>query len=149
METLIEIAILEKRPDDVVDLYQRFCETKRWGWEIDKTVAQTLANSHPDLALAIWNNIVSSLIDQVKPKAYEEAAVYLRLMNKIYTRNHRLEDWRRLLEELRIKHKASGDSSECSIPYRKGNSLTDQPAQQKSVNMASFIVSNQLSKPLL
>lgn len=106
LETLIEIAILEKRPDDVVDLYQRLCETKRWGWEIDKTVAQALANSHPDLALAIWKNIVNSLIDQVKPKAYEEAAVYLRLMNKVYTRDHRLEDWRRLLEELRIKHKA-------------------------------------------
>ena len=106
LEMLIEIAILEKRPDDVVDLYQRLRETKRWGWDIDKTVAQALANTHPDLALAIWKNIVDSLIAQVKPKAYEEAAVYLRLMNKVYARNHRLEDWRGLLEELRIKHKA-------------------------------------------
>ena len=69
-------------------------------------VAHALANTHPDVALAIWKNIVDRLIAQVKPKAYEEAAVYLRLMKKVYTRDHRLEDWRELLEELRITHKA-------------------------------------------
>ena len=40
LETLIEIAILEKRPDDVVDLYQRLRETKRWGWEIERKPAK-------------------------------------------------------------------------------------------------------------
>ena len=46
------------------------------------------------------------LIKQVKPKAYEEAAVYLRLMKKVYARNRRLEDWQRMLEGLRREHKA-------------------------------------------
>ena len=50
--------------------------------------------------------IVNNLIKQVKPKAYEEAAVYLRLMRKVYDRDHRLEDWQRLLEGLRREHKA-------------------------------------------
>ena len=103
---LIDIAILEKRPDDVVSLYQHLCKTKRWNREIDKTVAQAVANTHPDLALAIWKNIVNGLIDQVKPKAYEEAAVYLRLMKKVYTRNQRTQDWHGLLGALRTKHKA-------------------------------------------
>lgn len=106
LEMLIGIAIMENRFDDVVDLYQRLRKTKRWGWETDKAVAQAVANTHPDLALAIWKDIVNSLIDQVKPKAYEEAAVYLRFMKKVYARDHRLEDWRRLLEGLRRKHKA-------------------------------------------
>lgn len=106
IEMLIDIAIMEERFDDVVDLYQRLRKTKRWDWETDKTVAQAVANTHPELALAIWKDIINSLIDQVKPKAYEEAAVYLRLMKQVYARNHRLEDWRELLEGLRRKHTA-------------------------------------------
>jgi hypothetical protein len=54
----------------VVNLYQRLRKTKRWGWETDKKVAQAVANTHPDLALAIWEDMVDSLIAQVKPKAY-------------------------------------------------------------------------------
>jgi uncharacterized Zn finger protein len=106
LKTLIDIAIKEKRLDDVVDLYQRLHKTKRWGWETDKRVAQAVANKHPDLALAIWEEIVDSLIAQVKPKAYEEAAVYLRSMKKVYRRNHRLEEWRGVLDRLRREHKA-------------------------------------------
>jgi uncharacterized Zn finger protein len=49
---------------------------------------------------------VNNLIKQVKPRAYEEAAVYLRFMKKVYVRDHRLEDWRRLLDGLRKEHKA-------------------------------------------
>jgi len=106
LEMLIEIAITEKRFDDVVDLYQRLRKTKQWGWETDKTVAHAVANTHPDLALAIWEDIVDSLIAQVKPKAYEEAAVYLRFMKKVYTRNQRLDNWQKLLNRLRREHKA-------------------------------------------
>jgi uncharacterized Zn finger protein len=106
LETLIKIAISEERFDDVVGLYSRLRKAKRWGWDTDKTVASAVASSHPDLALAIWTEIVNSLIKQVKPKAYEEAAAYLRFMRKVYVRDHRLEDWRRLLEGLRREHKA-------------------------------------------
>lgn len=103
---LIDIAIVEKRFDDVVDYYQQLGKTKRWGWKTDEAVAQAVADTHPDLALSIWQNIVDSLIAQVKPRAYDEAAVYLQSMKKVYTRDQRLEDWQGLLEELRKKHKA-------------------------------------------
>jgi uncharacterized Zn finger protein len=106
LTTLIDIGIMEKRIDDVVELYQRLRKTKRWGWETDKTVAQAVVDTHPDLALGIWQDIVDGLIGQVKPKAYVEAAIYLRFMKKVYTQNNRLEDWRELLEGLRRKHKA-------------------------------------------
>ncbi len=106
LDTLIDIAILEKRLDDTVALYQRLCGSKRWHSETDKTVAQAVANSHPDVALDIWRDIVNGLISQVKPKAYEAAAVYLRLMEKVYRRNHRLVEWQALLTGLRQQHKA-------------------------------------------
>lgn len=124
LETLINIAISEERLDDVVDLYQRLRKAKRRGWETDKTVANAVANTHPDLALAIWTEIVNNLIKQVKPKAYEEATVYLRSMRKVYDRDHRLEDWQRLLEGLRREHKAK----------RRLMSILDTLSNQKLVD---------------
>lgn len=105
LTTLIDIAILEKRLDDVVELYHRLCTTKHWGLETDKTVAQAVADTHPQVALDIWQRVVDALIGQVKPKAYEEAAIYLRRMEKVYSRNQRIADWQELIGELRKKHK--------------------------------------------
>ena len=65
-----------------------------------------MAGSRPDLALGIWQRIVDSLIAQTKPRAYEEAAVYLRLMRQVYTQNRRVDDWQGLLNRLRGEHKA-------------------------------------------
>lgn len=104
--TLIDIAILEERFDDVVTLYQELRKTKRWGWETDKTVAEAVAESHPQIAIDIWRAVVDSLIGQVKPKAYEEAAGYLRRMCKVFQEQNRTSDWQSLLSELRREHKA-------------------------------------------
>jgi uncharacterized Zn finger protein len=104
--TLIDIAIAEERFDDVVDLYQRCRKSNRCGLETDKRVAQAVAATHPELALAIWQHTVDGLIAQTKPRAYEEAASYLRLMRHVYVQNERVDDWRRLLIRLRTEHKA-------------------------------------------
>ncbi len=106
LTTLIDIAIDEKRFDDVVDLYHRFSKDKHWGFETDKRVADAVADTRPDLALAIWGDIVNRLIAQVKPRAYEEASIFLRLMRKTYAGNKRLDDWQALLNRLRTEHKA-------------------------------------------
>lgn len=106
LDMLIDVAIMEKRLDDVVTLHQRLRGTRRWSSETDNQVAQAVAGSHPDVALDIWQSIVDGLIKQVKPKAYEEAADYLRLMKEVYSRNHRLAEWHALLTGLRQKHKA-------------------------------------------
>lgn len=104
--TLIDVAIAEERFDDVADLYQRCRQANRCGWETDKRVAQAVAGTHPDLALAIWQRTVDGLIAQTKPRAYEEATGYLRLMRQVYVQNERSDDWRRLLVRLRAEHKA-------------------------------------------
>lgn len=106
LSLLIDIAITEKRLEDVADLYQRHRATTRLDWETDKKVAQAVAGNRPDLALGIWQRIVDSLIAQTKPRAYEEAAVYLRLMKQVYTQNRRVDDWLGLLSRLRGEHKA-------------------------------------------
>lgn len=103
---LIEIAILEQRFDDAVTIYREHAKTKRWGWDIDKQLATAVADSHPGVALQIWQSIAEGLIAQVKPKAYVDAAGYLRQMHKIYVQTDRLSDWKTLIMTLRTQHKA-------------------------------------------
>ncbi len=105
-ETLIDIAIAEKRFDEVVALYQALKKTGRVGWHTDPKVAKAVAKTHPEMALGIWRGIVDGLIAQVKPKLYIEAGGYLRLMHKVYEANKCLGDWQGLLAELRRTHKA-------------------------------------------
>lgn len=106
IDTLIDIAIMEKRFDDVVSLYGRRNKKKQLFREIDKKTAKAVAETHPDIALTIWRSIVDDLIAQVKPKAYQEAAGYLRFMRKVYMNNGLDMKWQELLNELRITHKA-------------------------------------------
>lgn len=104
---LIEIAILEQRNDDVVALYRELDATKRWGRQgIDKQVARAVAASHPEVSLGIWKKVVDGLIAEVKPRAYEEAAGYLKQMHTVYAGAGRLAEWQALLVSLRVQHKA-------------------------------------------
>lgn len=105
-DTLIEIAILEKRLDDVVQLYQKQMKTLRWGIGMGEKVAGAVAATHPDISLDIWKRIAISKINLVKPKEYENAAVYLRKMRKVYQKTKRTDEWRELLTDLRTEHKA-------------------------------------------
>jgi uncharacterized Zn finger protein len=103
---LIEIAILEQRFDDAVTIYREHAKTRRWGWDIDKQLAIAVSDSHPEVALQIWQSIAEGLIALVKPKAYIEAAGYLRQMHKVYEQTDRLSDWKTLIMTLRTQHKA-------------------------------------------
>jgi uncharacterized Zn finger protein len=103
---LIDIAILEKRLDDVVQLYRKQQKTNRWGIGMGEEVAAAVAGTHPDTALGIWEQIAVGKIKLVKPKEYEAAAVYLRKMRKVYQKTKRIGEWRQLIATLRIEHKA-------------------------------------------
>lgn len=104
--TLIDIAILEKRFDEVVRLYEVARKSKIEGWGLGERVAQAVAKTHPELSLSIWRAKVDGLIALVKPQAYNEAAVFLRHMRKVYEAGGRQAEWQALLAELRQTHKA-------------------------------------------
>jgi len=105
-QTLLDIAISEKRFDDVVSLYQALKKNSRLGWHGGDKVAKAVAKIHPEVSLEIWRGLVDSLIAQVKPKSYVEAGGYLRLMHKVYEAGNRQTEWLALLAELRRTHKA-------------------------------------------
>jgi uncharacterized Zn finger protein len=124
-EMLIEIAILEKRWDDAVSIYQDLAKTRRWGWSIDERLAKAVATSHPDVSLQIWQSIAERLIGQVKPKAYQEAAGYLRQMNQVYEKTGRVTEWKTLLIRLRTQHKAKRRLMEVLDGLEKNRKLID------------------------
>ncbi|MDO5675050.1 MAG: hypothetical protein Q4G66_09065 [bacterium] len=101
---LILIALLEKRNDDAVALYQQSPQLRLTG--VAEELAKKIHSTHPDIALQIWQTKAEQLIALVKPKAYQEAAVYLRRMRKLYEERKRLDDWQALLAGLRSRHKA-------------------------------------------
>ena len=76
---LIAIAIHEKRPDQVIHWYDRMPKRgHNWYGSVEEQVANALRASYPDRAAAIWKVLAERWIGQVQPKAYREAAVYLR-----------------------------------------------------------------------
>jgi len=105
VDDLINIAIFEKKPDQVLRWYdQRHKE--RFGWYgVDEDAIATAVQAHaPNRAVAIWKNKAERLIPQVKPSAYQEAAKYLRKAAKVMRQEKKLTEWERYLKELRETH---------------------------------------------
>jgi uncharacterized Zn finger protein len=102
---LITIAILEKKPEQVLHWYDQLPE-KRFGWYgIDEDeIATAVEASAPDRAAGIWKHKAERLIAQVKPSAYREAAQYLRKAARVMARVNKQVEWDRYLMELKRKH---------------------------------------------
>jgi uncharacterized Zn finger protein len=105
IEDLIDIAIFEKKPDQVLRWYDQRPK-RRFGWyslEEDR-IASAIKTHAPDRAVAIWKAMAESLIAQVKPRAYQEAAKYLRKAGQIMAVRKNQKEWDKYLQELREKH---------------------------------------------
>jgi len=102
---LIEMAILEKKPEQILHWYDRLPK-KRYGWYgIDNDEVATAIQTHaPDRAIAIWENMAEQLIAQVKPKAYQEAGKYLRKAAKVMAKEKKQAEWGQYLRRLRENH---------------------------------------------
>lgn len=102
---LIGIAILEKKPDQVLRWYDQLPQ-KRFGWHtVDEDEIAAAVQTHaPDRAVAIWQKKAEWLIAQVKPSAYQEAAIYLRKAGSVMARRQEKEQWDKYLRDLRETH---------------------------------------------
>jgi uncharacterized Zn finger protein len=102
---LIDIAILEKKPDQVLKWYDRRPKGY-FGWlGVDEDAIANAVQAHaPDRAVAVWKNKAERLIAQVKPKAYQEAAKYLRKAGEVMARQNKQAQWDQYLSSLRATH---------------------------------------------
>ncbi|MBW1784909.1 MAG: hypothetical protein JRL30_29725 [Deltaproteobacteria bacterium] len=109
---MINIAILEKKPDQVLKWYDQRPK-ERFGWHgVDEdTIARAVESYAPDRAVALWKGKAERLIAQVKPSAYQEvakylrkAAKYLRKAAKVMLREKEQAEWDGYLKGLRETH---------------------------------------------
>ena len=104
--TLIDIAIKEKRHDDILKWYR--LGRKSGGFGRDHTgekVAQAVQVTHPDEALSIWKALAAQEISQAKPAAYQTAGHYLKKMKAVYSRTNNEAAWTQHMAELREHNK--------------------------------------------
>ncbi|MBP1720455.1 MAG: hypothetical protein H6Q43_3893, partial [Deltaproteobacteria bacterium] len=109
IETLIDIAIEEKRPEDVTRWYdRRNPQRSYWGWfeSRDDRVAAAVADLYPDRALGIWKKLAEKQIALTKPQAYEAAAVFLRKVRQLLKKQGKEKEWENYANELSRVNKA-------------------------------------------
>jgi len=107
IETLLDIAIDEKKPNNVIRWYDQYKPRQfGWGWSgsRDDEVARAVADRYPDRAIEIWKKMAENLIAEVKPKAYEEAAVYLGKIQRVLKKRKKDKEWQKYILEIRHEH---------------------------------------------
>jgi len=95
-EVLIDIALLERRLEDVVHWYRQR-NLQRDGWDRgspqDDKIAEAVVQTHPDVAIEIWRQTAEKQIAKTQTKAYEVAARYLRKIYHALEKLVRDEEW--------------------------------------------------------
>ncbi|MGC9328795.1 MAG: SWIM zinc finger family protein [Candidatus Hinthialibacter sp.] len=105
-KTLIDIAIEEKRLEDVLKWFKIQKQKHNRALSGDDRIAEALQLKYPNISLDIWRTLAESHIELVKPSEYQTAAIYLRKMRNLYQSLKRMADWKQYMSILRSNHKA-------------------------------------------
>lgn len=105
-DALIDIAIAEKRPDDVLRWYDQREPRKTptwWGYgsSNEDRIATAIVDAYPDRAIAIWKKLAESQLVHAEVRAYETAATYLRKVRDASKKPERAREWTSYLAALR------------------------------------------------
>jgi uncharacterized Zn finger protein len=102
---LIDIAIDEKRPDEVLRWYDQKESRKSstWGyhWHDEDQIATAIADAYPDRAITMWKNMVDSQLTRAEWRSYETAATYLRKIHSTSKKHGQEQEWKTYLADLR------------------------------------------------
>jgi uncharacterized Zn finger protein len=105
VRNLIDIAILEKKPDQVLKRYDQRPQGHFGGLGVDEDAIATAVQAHaPDRSVVIWKNKAERLIAQVKPSAYQEAVKFLRKAGEVMSKQNKQAQWDQYLRNLRETH---------------------------------------------
>jgi uncharacterized Zn finger protein len=110
---LIELAMEEKRPHDVLRWYDDGREAgrvprggRRMGpVELEEEIAEAVASSHPDRAIDIFVKTADSVASETNTRTYPEAGRLLKRARRVLEENGRIEEWRSTLDNFRHKHR--------------------------------------------
>jgi uncharacterized Zn finger protein len=102
---LINIAMLEQKPDQVLKWYDQRPKGHFGGLGFDEDAIATAVQAHAaERAVAIWKTMAERLIAQVKPSAYQEAAKFLRKAGEVMSKLNHQDQWDQYLQTLREAH---------------------------------------------
>lgn len=104
-DVLIQIAIAEKDPDEVLRWYDVQCSRRR-GWVgPDLQVAQAIEAKHPNRAITIYKKQAEVEINRVTPRGYEQGASLLRHVKRVLLKSDRKDEWEIYLAEVRERNR--------------------------------------------
>lgn len=101
---LIELAINEGRPDEVLRWYDQRSSGRLYSIQEDM-VADAVVKTYPARAAAIWQQLAEGRIAQTSPAAYQEAAIFLRKLRRLWVGQNKVAEWRTYVERLRETNK--------------------------------------------
>jgi uncharacterized Zn finger protein len=105
---LLQIALAEQRIDDILFWYDRARSERHsglMGGVPAASVAHAVEESHPDRAIAIWEEMAARAIAQTNTDAYQEAARSLEQSGRIEARRDNLGAWRSRVLELQARER--------------------------------------------
>jgi uncharacterized Zn finger protein len=103
--TLIDVAIYEKNPADVLKWYD-LQGTVRYGFGYDADrVAAAVQDFAPERSVALWKKLAEERIDLTKVRAYAEASVFLRKMKNLMGKQGMIVQWNAYIQSLRVAHR--------------------------------------------
>ncbi len=106
---LIELAIAEKKPTEILKWYDLKAPTTHYSWGYMYTsslnVAHAIKEKYPDRAIEIWKEQAESAISRVEVSGYQEAGTYLREVRDTLKRLNREDEWEAYLSELKNENK--------------------------------------------
>jgi len=109
LDLLIDIAIEEENPDEVVKWYtelkvRKEREESRYFTRGDK-IARAVREKYPEIAIEIWKRIAEDLISRTKVEAYESASIYLRMVRNAMEARGQKVGWESYLKGIREKNR--------------------------------------------
>jgi uncharacterized Zn finger protein len=106
LTNLIDIAIIEKRPAQVLKWYDQLTrQGSRFIRVNHDKVAMAIKEYDPLRAVSLWKKIAEYHISLVKPEAYLDAAKVLKKAAKIMERQNKQTEWLSYLNQLKKTHK--------------------------------------------
>ena len=109
-DLLIEIAIKENNPEEVIYWYETFKE-ERSEAEIyrnptfENEIANAVKDKYPEIAVEIWKKLAERLISETKVSSYEAASVYLRKIKEILEVSGQKKEWEIYLKDTKEMNK--------------------------------------------
>ncbi|MCP3981459.1 MAG: SWIM zinc finger domain-containing protein [bacterium] len=112
-DVLIDLAIDEKRPDDVLVWFDRrdannpstARRRQSHAFRDYARVAKAVEGAHPDRAIEIYVRLANAVAAETNPKTYPEAGAYLKRVKSLLKKSGRAQDWPRIIGDFRTENR--------------------------------------------